>query len=224
MVMSRDSCKHRRGDHTYSLVPSSSQSLTLNIKSIIHTLISETFNMNQSPENSKPTKPLPILAGVFRLLVAAYITVLSVMALFSSLLNLDVGLIIASVHLLPASLVLLGLELEVFREYATLRFSALPDGMYPARTIALQFLAAILTGINRNSPTKFIMGCVAFGITVSLVHLGGIHGLFWEVGTSFGNGGGRSKVSATSPPRGVRDAAGGLARSSSKATEDEHSD
>ncbi|KAG9095556.1 hypothetical protein FRC06_009676 [Ceratobasidium sp. 370] len=180
--------------------------------------------MNQSLENSKPTEPLPIVAGVFRLLAAAYIAFLSVLTLISSLLDLDIGLIIASVHILPASLVLLGLELEAFRDYAALRFLALHDGMYPARTIALQFLAAILTGINRYSPAKFIMGCVAFGITVSLVHLSGIHGLFWEVGTSFGNGGGRSKVSATSPPRGFRDAAVGLARSSSKAAEDGHSD
>ncbi|KAG9098125.1 hypothetical protein FS749_004621 [Ceratobasidium sp. UAMH 11750] len=176
--------------------------------------------MNQSPEHSKSTKPLPILAGIFRLLAAAYISLLSVIGLISSLLELEIGLIIAGAHILPASFFLLALEFEVFREYAGLQAPAPRDEMYSARTIALQFLAAMLTGMHRYSPAMFINGCVAFGISVSLVHLSGIHNLFWEVGTGFGNGGGRSKVPATTPSRGVQV----TARSSSKAAEDGHSD
>ncbi|KAG9125845.1 hypothetical protein FRC07_005968 [Ceratobasidium sp. 392] len=164
--------------------------------------------MDQRQGKPQPPKALPVLAGVFRLIAAAYIVVLSVITLISALLHLSesVGIIIASVHILPASLVLLALELEVFREYATIRFPDFHDDMYSARGIALQFLAAILTGINHQRDfIQFIMGCVAFGITVGLVHLNGIHNLLWEVKTSFGNGG----VAEKSPLRGTQNTAVG---------------
>ncbi|KAG8764672.1 hypothetical protein FRC12_007959 [Ceratobasidium sp. 428] len=182
--------------------------------------------MAQHQGELKTFKALPILAAVFRLIAAIYIVVLSVLTLIYALLNLSesVGVIIASVHILPASLFLLALEFEVFRQYATLEVPTLNDTMYPARTIALQFLAAVLTGINQRHFTFFIMGCVAFGITVSLVHLSGIHGLFWEIGTSFRNGGMRSQVSEKTPLQSAQDQAVGSVSASVKVAEDEHND
>jgi hypothetical protein len=138
--------------------------------------------MNAAAPKLQKTHPFSLLTGVLRLMTAIFISVLSIITLVSSIATLSIGHIIASVHLLPASLVLLALELEFFHVYLADRFQLTMDEMYPARMIALQFLAAVLCGINDEytGTALFIMGCIAFGTTVGLVHLNGIHGLFWE--------------------------------------------
>ncbi|KAG9075058.1 hypothetical protein FRC06_010302 [Ceratobasidium sp. 370] len=125
--------------------------------------------------------PLPgervvlFLIRALRLTIAIYIFGLSIANIVVAGISGWVGGIIASVYLIPASAVLLILELGFLARHIRSRVSLLRYEMHPVRMIALQAIGAMLcTG------PLFILGCVGFGLAVGLMNLVGVYHLFWK--------------------------------------------
>ncbi|QRV96006.1 hypothetical protein RhiJN_24024 [Ceratobasidium sp. AG-Ba] len=136
--------------------------------------------MSRTFGESKGARPVKVLVGLIRLLVSLYIVILGVLMMVSALAHLSIGRIIGGVHVLSASICLLGLELDF------IHFPALDDDdAHLARSIGLQFSAAVLVGMSQDDMGFFFLGCIAFGITVGLVHFGGINMLVSRVGVTF---------------------------------------
>ncbi|KAG8690977.1 Phosphoglucomutase-2 [Ceratobasidium sp. 423] len=129
-----------------------------------------------------PNRPLPgrklvlHLIRILRFGIALYVAGLSIATIIVSGITMNVGGIIASVYLIPASLILLALEFG----YLCSRVGVLKYEMQPLRIIALQFISAMITGIAWPELVFFIFGCVAFGLTLGLMNLVGIYYLFWR--------------------------------------------
>ena len=115
------------------------------------------------------------LIRAVRFVMTFYLVGASITTLVLSSLMVNVGGIITSIYLIPASLVLAALELGYLRS----RTSLLRFEMHPVRVIALQFLSAMMAGAGWPDLITFILGCVAFGVTIGLMNLIGIYYLCW---------------------------------------------
>ncbi|CAE7147405.1 unnamed protein product [Rhizoctonia solani] len=129
-----------------------------------------------------PNRPLPgrkfvlQFIRVLRFGIAFYVAGLSITMLVLSAISVHVGGIIASIYLIPASLVLVALELG----YLCSRVGVLKYEMQPLRILGLQFISAVITGVAWPNFVLFILCCVAFGLTLGLMNLVGIYYLFWR--------------------------------------------
>ncbi|KAG8684584.1 hypothetical protein FRC08_013619 [Ceratobasidium sp. 394] len=110
-----------------------------------------------------------------RIATALYLFGLSIANIVVAGIDGWVGGIIASAYLIPASFVLLILELAFLARFIRSHVSLLRYEMHPVRMVALQAIGAMLcTG------PLFILGCVGFGLAVGLMNLVGVYHLFWK--------------------------------------------
>ncbi|KAG9120057.1 hypothetical protein FRC07_004614 [Ceratobasidium sp. 392] len=115
------------------------------------------------------------LIRALRIITTLYVFALSITNIVFAGVSGWVGGIIASVYILPASFVLLILEVGFLARFIRRHVSLLRQEMHPVRIIALQAISAMLcTGM------LLIPACVALGLSIGLMNLVGIYHLIWK--------------------------------------------